>query len=300
MPTSPTSADYNTLLLERLGTEDRLARVTLNRPEKMNALTGELFTELSECLHDLEADQSCRVIILRGAGRCFSAGYDLTPGRERRPGERRYQTVDGKNRTLMMNVRTSMQQITDVQMYLWNMAKITIAQLHGYALAGGCELAMMTDLVVAAEDTQIGHPGLRGLGTARNGNIWPLVMSMRKAKEYYYTGDSMTGAEAAEMEMINYAWPKEELDANTVAFAERIANGSADHLAVLKLTMNRFYENMGIYSSVRSATEQDALAQMTEWTYRFGESIREGGLKHAFQSRDEPYRGNEGFRGKED
>ena len=291
--------DYNTLILERLGAEDRLARVTLNRPEKMNALTGELFTELNDCLHDLEADQRCRVIILRGAGRCFSAGYDLTPGRERRPGERRYQTVDDKNRTLMMNVRTSMQQITDVQMYLWNMAKITIAQLHGYALAGGCELAMMTDLVVAAEDTKIGHPGLRGLGTARNGNIWPLVMSMRKAKEYYYTGDSMTGAEAAEVEMINYAWPKDELDANTIAFAERIANGSADHLAVLKLTMNRFYENMGIYSSVRSATEQDALAQMTEWTYRFGESIREGGLKHAFQSRDEPYLGNEGFRGKD-
>ena len=292
-------ADYNTLILERLGSDDRLARITLNRPEKMNALTGELFSELNDCLHDLEADQSCRVIILRGAGRCFSAGYDLTPGRER-PGERRYQTVDGKNRTLMMNVRTSMQQITDVQMYLWNMAKVTIAQLHGYALAGGCELAMMADLVVAAEDTQIGHPGLRGLGTARNGNIWPLVMSMRKAKEYYYTGDSMTGAEAAEIEMINYAWPKEELDANTITFAERIANGSADHLAVLKLTMNRFYENMGIYSSVRSATEQDALAQMTEWTYRFGESIREGGLKHAFQNRDEPYRGNEGFRGKED
>ena len=292
-------SDYNTLILERLGAEDRLARITLNRPEKMNALTGELFTELNDCLHDLEADQRCRVIILRGAGRCFSAGYDLTPGRERRPGERRYQTVDDKNRTLMMNVRTSMQQITDVQMYLWNMAKITIAQLHGYALAGGCELAMMTDLVVAAEDTKIGHPGLRGLGTARNGNIWPLVMSMRKAKEYYYTGDSMTGAEAAEVEMINYAWPKDQLDANTIAFAERIANGSADHLAVLKLTMNRFYENMGIYSSVRSATEQDALAQMTEWTYRFGESIREGGLKHAFQSRDEPYLGNEGFRGKD-
>ena len=291
-------SEYNTLILERLGSESRLARITLNRPEKMNALTGELFTELNDCLHDLEADQSCRVIILRGAGRCFSAGYDLTPGRERRPGERRYQTVDGKNRTLMMNVRTSMQQVTDVQMYLWNMAKITIAQLHGYALAGGCELAMMTDLVVAAEDTQIGHPGLRGLGTARNGNIWPLVMSMRKAKEYYYTGDSMSGAEAAELEMINYAWPKAELDANTIAFAERIANGSADHLAVLKLTMNRFYENMGIYSSVRSATEQDALAQMTEWTYRFGESVREGGLKHAFVTRDEPYRDNEQFRGK--
>ena len=162
-------SDFNTIILERLGTEDRIARITLNRPEKMNALTAELFNELNECLHDLEADQSCRVIILRGAGRCFSAGYDLTPDREPGPGERRYQRRDDKNRVLLMNVRTSLQQITDVQMYLWNMAKITIAQIHGYALAGGCELAMMTDLVVAADDAQIGHPGLRGLGTARNG-----------------------------------------------------------------------------------------------------------------------------------
>ena len=108
----------------------------------------------------------------------------------------------------------------------------------------------------------------------------------------------MTGAEAAEVEMINYAWPKDELDANTIAFAERVANGSADHLAILKLTMNRFYENMGIYSSVRSATEQDALAQMTEWTYSFGESIREGGLKHAFETRDAPYHASQAFRGK--
>ena len=289
-------ADYNTLILERLGTDNRLARVTLNRPEKMNALTGELFSELSECLHDLEADQGCRVIILRGAGRCFSAGYDLTPGRERRPGERRYRTTDDKKRMLMMNVRTSMQQVTDVQMYFWNMAKVTIAQLHGFALAGGCELAMMADLVVAADDTKIGHPGLRGLGTARNGNIWPLVMGMRKAKEYYYTGDSMTGTEAARLEMINYAWPRADLEANTIAFAERIANGSADHLAMLKLTMNRFYENMGIYSSVRSATEQDAMAQLTEWTYQFGESVAKDGLKDAFLKRDAPYLANEGFR----
>lgn len=282
-------SDYETLILERLGTDDRLARITLNRPEKMNALTGELFAELWDCLHDLEADQGCRVIILRGAGRCFSAGYDLTPGRGRHPDERTYQGRDEKGRALLMNVRTSMQQITDVQMYLWNMAKITIAQIHGYALAGGCELAMMTDLVVAAEDAQIGHPGLRGLGTARNGCIWPLVMSMRKAKEYYYTGDNMTGREAAEAEMINYAWPKDDLDANTITFAERVANGSSDHLAMLKTTMNRFYENMGIYSSVRSATEQDAMAQMTEWAYGFQEAVRDEGLKGAFEWRDGPY-----------
>ena len=291
-------SSYNTIILERLGTEDRLARITLNRPEKMNALTGELFSEFSDCLHDLEADHSCRVIIVRGAGRCFSAGYDLTPGRKRGPGERSYLTVDEEGRRLLMNARTSLQQVTDVQLYFWNMAKITITQLHGYALAGGCELAMMADLVVAADDCLIGHPGLRGLGTARNGNIWPLVLSMRKAKEYYYTGDSMTGTEAAKIEMINYAWPAEKLEANTIAFAERIANGSADHLAMLKLTMNRFYENMGIYSSMRSATEQDVMSQLTHWAYDFQDAVREGSLKHAFLKRDKPYKGNEEFRGK--
>ena len=112
-----------------------------------------------------------------------------------------------------------------------------------------------------SEVTPAGSAG-RHLVTSRG---HPLIL--------YYTGDNMTGAKAAEVEMINYAWTKEDLDANTIEFAERIANGSADHLAVLKLTMNRFYENMGIYPSVRSATEQNALAQMTEWTYSFGESI---------------------------
>lgn len=149
---------------------------------------------------------------------------------------------------------------------------------------------MMADLVVAADDAQIGHPGLRGIGTARNGNIWPLVIGMRKAKELYYTGDSLTGLSAAECGMINYSWPAEELEARTIAFADRIANMSSDHLAVLKLTMNRFYENMGIYSSMRSATDLDAMAQLTEHTYDFHEQFTQGGMKQAFKWRDEPYR----------
>lgn len=286
--------DYNTILLERLGTEDRLARITLNRPDAMNSLSQELWNELSECLRDLEADQGCRVIILRGAGKCFSAGHDLAD----RTGARQHKMHDDKGRPLLMNVRTSMQQVTDHYMHYWNLAKITIAQIHGSALAGGCEFAMMSDLVVSSENAKIGHPGHRGLGTARNGNIWPLVMGMRKAKEYYYTGDTMSGAEAAEMGMINYAWPEEDLERFTLQLADRIANGSADHLAMLKMTMNRFYENMGIYSSVRSATEQDAMAQMTEWSYETNELFREKGLRDGFRARDAPYKGNEEFRGK--
>ena len=189
-----------------------------------------------------------------------------------------------------MGIRTGMQQITDIHMYFWNMAKVTIAQVHGYAVAGGCELAMMADLVTAAYDAQLGHPGCRGLGTSRTGVIWPLVIGMRKAKELYYTGENITGEEAEKIGMINYAWPKEELETRTLAFADRLAIMSADHLAMLKLNMNRFYENMGIYSSVRSSTDHDAAGQFTEYSYDWQEKMREEGLKGALAWRDTPFR----------
>ena len=289
-------ATFENLEIDRAGTDGRVARITLNRPEKMNTLSQELIFELNDALHDLEADESARVIILRGAGRTFCAGYDLTPPRGGADGMvRRFRAVDDKGRRLAMQIRTSMQQVTDVQMYFWNMAKVTIAQIHGYALAGGCELAMMADLVVAAEDAQIGHPGVRGLGVARNGIIWPLVLQMRKAKELYYTGSPVSGTEAAEIGMINYAWPKEELEQRTVEYADRIANLTADHLAILKLNMNRFYENMGIYSSVRSSTDLDAMGQFTGeaylWQDKARESMEQGtGLKGALDWRDGRYR----------
>ena len=287
-------ADYENLLVDRVGTDERVARITLNRPEKLNALSGDLYRELNDVLHDLEADHSARVIILRGAGRAFSAGYDLTPSRSDK--NRRYTAQDEKNRTLMMGIRTSMQVIADVQMYFWNMAKITIAQLHGYAAAGGCELAMMADLVVAADDCKIGHPGHRGLGVARNGVIWPLVIGMRKAKELSYTGEYISGTEAEEIGMINYAWPEAELEDRTVAFADRLGIMSADHLAILKVNMNRFYENMGIYSSVRSSTEHDAMAQFTEYAFEWRDRVMDDGLKDALKWRDGAHDGKDTYK----
>ena len=287
-------ADYENLLVDRVGTDGRVARITLNRPEKLNALSGDLYRELNDVLHDLEADHSARVIVLRGAGRAFSAGYDLTPSRSDK--NRRYTTQDEKHRTLMMGIRTSMQVITDVQMYFWNMAKVTIAQLHGYAAAGGCELAMMADLVVAADDCKIGHPGHRGLGVARNGVIWPLVIGMRKAKELSYTGEYISGVEAEKIGMINYAWPESELEDRTIAFADRLGIMSADHLAILKVNMNRFYENMGIYSSVRSSTEHDAMAQFTEYSFEWRDRVMEDGLKDALKWRDGAHDGKDSYK----
>ena len=148
---------------------------------------------------------------------------------------------------------------------------------------------MMADLVVAADDANMGHPGHRGLGVARNGMILPLVIGMRRAKELSYTGEYITGEEAERIGMINYAWPEAELEERTIAFADRIAIASADHLGILKVNMNRFYENMGIYSSVRSSTEQDAMAQFTEFAYGWQDQLQENGLKAALAWRDGPY-----------
>ena len=288
---------YENIEIDRVGTDDRIGRITLNRPEKMNALSQELLFELNDALHDMEADYSIRVIILRGGGRTFSAGYDLTPKRGGSDAVvRSHRSVDDKGRRLVMGIRTGMQQITDIHMYFWNMSKVTIAQVHGYAIAGGCELAMMADLVVGAEDAQFGHPGCRGLGTSRTGVIWPLVIGMRKAKELYYTGENITGVEAEEMGMINYAWPGDELEERTIAFADRLAIASPDHLGILKVNMNRFYENMGIYSSVRSSTDLDAAGQFTEFSYGFQDHMREGGLKDALAWRDGPYKGTDTYK----
>lgn len=291
----PCEREYATLELDRIGTDGRVARITLNRPAAMNALSLELLTELDAALHDLEADYATRVIVLRGAGRAFSAGYDLTPPRDEGSDavSATHRSADDSGRRLVMGVRTAMQQITDIHMYFWNMGKVTVASLHGYALAGGCELAMMADLVVAADDCRIGHPGNR-FGTSRTGVIWPLVMGMRAAKEMYYTGAAVTGEEAAAMGMINHAWPGADLEARTEAYADRIANLTSDHLAILKQNMNRFYENMGIYSSVRSSTDFDAMSAFTAQAYQFHDLMEEGartgeGMRPALAWRDGPY-----------
>ena len=287
--------EFENLLYETLD-EGRLCRITLNRPEKMNALSGALYQELNEALHDAEGDLEVRVVILRGAGRTFSAGYDiggLHTGTMQKA-TRSYPSRDEQGRPLAGS-RTALQQITDVQMYFWNMAKATIAQVHGYAIAGGCELAMMADLVVAADDAQLGHPGCRGLGTPRNGCIWPLMIPMRHAKELIFTGDSITGKRAEELNMINKAVPVEELEDYTLTLARRLAIQDADSLAIHKHMLNRFHEHMGIYPSVRAANDYDVMYAYTGFGYKWHDAVENanreggGGLKEALAWRDTPY-----------
>ncbi len=283
------------VLVERFGTEDRLARITLNRPEKMNALSQDLLWLFEEKLRELERDQTCRVIVIKGAGRAFSAGYDIGgarqgPSQSAVAQQSEYAPQVTGARRSVWNTRTGMVRVSDMYLYFWNMAKVTIAQVHGYCLAGGVELAMMADLVIAAEDAQIGHPGTRGLGTSRTAAIWPLVIGMRKAKELLYTGDSISGREAERIGMINRAVPREELDAEVERWAERIAIQAPDSLALQKRSVNTFFEAMGIYQGVHSATDTDAMYGFSGQGYLWQEKIRELGMREAVSWRDGEYR----------
>ena len=282
--------DFENLMYEKYGADNRIARITLNRPEKMNSLSHDLLGEFRRALEEAEDDPEVRVIVVKGAGRTFSAGYDLTPGPRRQ-----YPAMQGgQQRRSVATIRNNMSRVTDLQMYLFNISKPTIAQVHGYAIAGGTEFAMMHDIVIAADDAKFGHPGVRGLGTSRTCAIWPLVIGMRKTYELMYTGDSIDAVEAERIGMINKAVPADQLEATVQRWAERIGNQTGDSLATIKRSINTFYENMGIYSSVHTATDTDAMYQFTGQSYLWQEKVAEafksgGGLKEALAWRDEPY-----------
>ncbi|GAA3573455.1 crotonase/enoyl-CoA hydratase family protein [Amycolatopsis ultiminotia] len=285
--------EYKQIIVDRVGTDERLARITLNNPDKLNVLGPEMLAELMDALHVLESDSSARVIILRGAGRAFSAGWDF--GQDIATADPSYagkdfKVVDGAGHPLAMNQASALKRGAEQQLYFWSMSKVTIAQLHGYCLAGGLEWAMMADLVTVATDCILGHPGSRGVGVARNAALLPLLTTMRKAKELLLTGDSLTGDDAVALGLANYSWDAADLDERTIQLADRVANISADHLAVTKAAANRFVENMGIRSSIASVTELDAIGQNTESSRTWNKKLREEGLKSALSWRDEPYR----------
>ncbi|MBI4302574.1 MAG: hypothetical protein HY664_08205, partial [Chloroflexi bacterium] len=217
-------------------------------------------------------------------GRGFGAGYDIsgsgTPGTRRaRLGEpgalgpARWGMHDGARR----------------QLFLWHLPKVTIAQVHGYCLAGSCEYAMMCDLVIAAEDAIIGHPAVRAMGHPRNSCIWPLLIGMRKSKELLYTGRQISGIEAEQIGMINKAVPADKVEEEVNRWAEMIAHQSADALAIHKETLNRWWQNMGIESSIRSSSDYDLMYQLSEQGIAWREKIQQEGMKAALAWRDGPY-----------
>lgn len=278
-------------------TDGRLAFITLNRPEKLNALSNDLRGELFHALKEAEADRSVGVIVLRAAGRAFSAGYDLTPLRAATEGSPYVHPRSG-----LPDTGTTHPAHYDWSRHvllgnwlIWELAKPVVAQIQGYCLAGGTELATFCDFRIVAEDAQVGYPPVRAMGTMDI--MWaPWHLPMSKAREFAYVGDSFSGADMAAMGWATYAVPAAELAAFTERFARRMANVDNDMLMYSKRSVNRQYEAMGIRTGLMSGTDVEAMSKHRPAADEWRRRLRDDGLKAALEWRDGPFRDFRGAR----
>ena len=266
--------------------EDGRARITLNRPEKLNALTVKLMTELHEALWEADNDTSVHCVILRGAGRAFSAGYDLTgadsdyPPSRVHSEEKRY-----RGATSVDDDAWRLERSQRLRMALFDMHKPSIAQIQGYCLAGGTDVALLCDMLVAADDALIGFPPTRDLGSPPN-HMWVYHVGPQWAKRLLLSGDMITGGEAQQIGLVMKAVPKEHLEGEVEQLADRLAMIDPDLLSANKRIVNLALELMGTRTMQRLAAENDVKGHNSAAALGWAERVREGGLRGALQGRD--------------
>ena len=240
------------LIIEDL--EGGVRRVTLNRPEKRNALSNSLRKELFNTLEKSDRDRSVRVIILCGAGTCFSAGYDLSSDVS---SDLPYHT--GKTDGFWPR------HVVEGAFRIWDLTKPVIAQVHGYCLAGGTELATACDLIYVAEDAEIGYPVVRSMSPPDN-QFFPWLLGMRNAMEMMLTGESISGIEAVDKGFANQSFNSKDLAEQVLLIAIKIAKISPELQAINKRAVHRQMEIMGMRTGIRSGTEIQALAMHSKST----------------------------------
>ncbi len=271
--------NYRNLICEKKG---KVFHITLNRPERLNALNKALRLELDEALREAENNDDVSVIIIKGAGKAFCAGYDLSPDEEQRKESLADPALDRK-------------RLLDSQRHwwkIWDCSKPVIAQVHGYCLAGGTELAMMCDLVVVADDARIGYPPLRDMGSPVT-PIWPWLVGARWAKILYMTGDQIDGKTAESIGMVNFAVPADKLEKAVELLAERLAKVPVDLLALHKAQVNRAFEVMGIRGAMASGPEFDAIGHASKGAQEgFFKPAEEKGFKWVLEKRANLFEGN--------
>ena len=277
-PSWPRSAeDYTVVLVDDPAPHVR--RVTLNRPEKRNALNHALRAELLHALQAADQDDDVHVMIVRGAGKSFSAGYDLGGGNAGL--EYPFFTPAGEGQWP--------RHVTEGWMSIWDLAKPVIAQVHGFCLAGGSELATGCDVVYMAEDAQMGYPAVRfGVPDMQ---FHPWLVGMRRGMEMMLTGDSIGGIEAVERGWATRAFPAEELEAKTLEMAQRMAALPPDIVQLNKRAVHRQMEVMGLRQGIRQGTELCTLAihQKSFEAFISQTGAGQGKLTAALQKRDEQF-----------
>ncbi|WP_421937861.1 enoyl-CoA hydratase-related protein [Phenylobacterium sp.] len=249
-------------------------RLTLNRPEKRNALSNQLRGELFAALEAADKDPEVRVIVLRGAGTCFSSGYDLAG-----LGELPFHTAGAQGQWA--------RHVVEGCFRMWDLAKPIIGQVHGWCLAGGSELAFACDLVYIAEDAQVGYQAVRTMSSPDN-QFYPWLMGMRAGMELMLTGDSISGVEAARLGFANRAYPLDELEPAVTAMAERIAKVDPELAQLNKRLVHRQMEAMGLRAGLRAGTDLHALGWHTKASREFMAQMRQG-VKQALNTRDSTF-----------
>lgn len=281
-------ADEPVVLYEEL---DSLAIVTLNRPEKMNTLTEGVIQGIADGIDAATASADVAAIVLRGAGRTFTAGYDLNPGEGRQPWKRGYDAPHVEHRAGAWDpVRDFAFMGANMKrfMKLWECPKPVIAQLHGYALGGGTDLILCADQIFMADDAIIGYPPSRVYGTPTT-MMWIYRLGLEHAKQFLLSGDEIDAPTALRIGLVSRVVPADRLAEETETYAKRFQHIPANQLALNKMLINQAYENMGLRTTQMFGTFFDGMTRHTEEALRWRESFGEIGFRETIRRRDEPF-----------
>ncbi len=259
----------------------RIARITLNRPERLNAIDRNMPREIRLAVEEANCDDNVHVIVLSGAGRAFCAGYDLKTFAE----EKRSNDLIQEMPWDPMQDYRIMKGYTDDMFSLWRSYKPTICKVHGYAVAGGSDIALCADIVVMAEDARIGYMPARVWGCPTTA-MWVYRLGAEKAKRMLLTGDTVDGRQAKSMGLVYDAVPAKKLDAAVDALAARMSGVPKNQLMMQKLMINQAYENMGIASTQMMATLFDGITRHSPEGVWFKQYAEAHGFHEAVAWRD--------------
>jgi enoyl-CoA hydratase len=268
----------------RYSTDGRIARIVLNRPERLNAITSQLTADLRTAVAAANDDREVRVIVLSGEGRAFCAGYDLDWGTK---GEDASQRAAGGQWDPVRDY-LGMSRNVRAFMSLWESPKPVIAQVHGWCVGGGTDMALCSDLIFMAEDAHIGYPPARVWGEPTT-VMWVYRLGLEHSKRLMLSGESLSGIEAARLGLASKAVPADQLAGEVDAMAQKLATIPSNQLAMSKLLVNQAYENMGLRSSQLLGTVFDGIARHTPEGIAWRDLAMQEGFREAVRRRDAPF-----------
>ena len=276
---------YETILYD---TDGATAIITLNRPERLNSIVPQLVDDLDAAVREANQDSAVKVLVLRGAGRAFCAGFDF--GQDFSAGYGTALYTDGRwdPGKDMIGTTSGLAAPVPRFMSIWRSPKPVIAQVHGWCVGGGTDMALCADLVIASEDAQIGTPYARMWGCYLTG-MWIYRLSLARCKWHALTGEPLSGKQAAEIELINHAVPFGVLETTVRALAEKLAKLPLSQLAAMKLIVNQAYDNMGLATTQLLGPVLDGYMRNTPEALRFIEVAASEGVSSAVGERDAPF-----------